>query len=120
MEKNETMNYDDWEKEIETLPTTWYPALIIKMVEEAYRKKVFVTGGASTLIQRVENKSQGLIAEEFRHSTAANDRNVICEIGRLFWGENKQCYSADAVLRAVKDILDGKACPSREPITISS
>lgn len=33
--------------------------------------------------------------------TAEKDRHYICEIGRLFWGENKQCYAADAVFREV-------------------
>jgi len=31
------------------------------------------------------------------NSTASKDRHYICEIGRIFWGDNKQCYSADAV-----------------------
>lgn len=30
-------------------------------------------------------------------TTAQLDRHIICEIGRLFWRDNKQCYSADAV-----------------------
>ena len=34
--------------------------------------------------------------------TAAKDRHYICEIGRLFWKDNKQCYAADAVFREVK------------------
>lgn len=37
-------------------------------------------------------------------TTAQLDRHTICEIGRLFWGDNKQCYSANAVLIAVQEM----------------
>ncbi|KKM14263.1 hypothetical protein LCGC14_1707890 [marine sediment metagenome] len=37
--------------------------------------------------------------------TAEHDRHMICEIGRLFWGDSKQCYSADAVHRQVVALL---------------
>lgn len=45
-------------------------------------------------------------------TTAAKDRHYICEIGRLLWGDNKQCYAADAVYRAIKT----KLYPPVEPI----
>ncbi len=35
-------------------------------------------------------------------TTIEKDRHYICEIGRLFWGDNKQCYAADAVYREVQ------------------
>jgi len=38
-------------------------------------------------------------------TTAANDRSIICKIGQLFWGNDKQCYSADAVLRKVIELM---------------
>ena len=45
---------------------------------------------------------------EFK-STAEQDRHYICEIGRLFWGNDKQCYAPDAVYRKVKSLLE-KEC----------
>lgn len=42
-------------------------------------------------------KAGSLIA----HETAELDRHVICELGTILLGTGKQCYSADAVLRAV-------------------
>jgi len=38
-------------------------------------------------------------------TTATKDHHYICEIGRLFWGDDKQCYAADAVYRKVKSFL---------------
>src|SRR5882724_5581380 len=38
------------------------------------------------------------------YETAALDRHVICHIGTLLLGTGKQCYSADAVLRAVNKL----------------
>jgi len=35
-------------------------------------------------------------------TVARLDRHTICNIGWLFWDEDKQCYSADAVYRKVK------------------
>jgi hypothetical protein len=40
-----------------------------------------------------------------RGSTAEKDRHYICEIGKLFWNEDKQCYAADAIYRKVKELL---------------
>ncbi len=40
------------------------------------------------------------------NSTAEKDRHYICEIGKLFWGDNKQCYASDAVYRKVKSLLE--------------
>jgi hypothetical protein len=44
-------------------------------------------------------------------TTAEKDRHAICEIGRLLLGDNKDCYSADAVLREAKNILAKKPDP---------
>ena len=44
-------------------------------------------------------------------TTAEQDRHYICEIGRLFWGDNKQCYSAYAVFRRVKRFVESQAQP---------
>ncbi len=52
------------------------------------------------------------LKENSTDSTAENDRNRICEIGQLFWGDSKQCYSADAVYREVKARL--KSVPEPE------
>lgn len=37
-----------------------------------------------------------------QETTAQSDRHIICEIGRLFWGDNKQCYDGGAVLRELR------------------
>lgn len=50
-------SFSEWEKfvkEIENLPTTWYPALILEMVKAAYGKNVFLPGGASRIVQQME------------------------------------------------------------------
>lgn len=44
------VDYDDLVEGLSDLPITWYPALIKKMVEVAYEKKVFLKGGASLFI----------------------------------------------------------------------
>ena len=36
------------------------------------------------------------------NTTAIEDRHYICQIGRLFWENDKQCYSAFAVYRKVQ------------------
>ncbi len=50
------------------------------------------------LIQRIQNDAVGA------HETAALDRSVICQLGEMLIGTGKQCYSAEAVLRAVKQL----------------
>jgi hypothetical protein len=52
----EFKNYNDLEEGLKGLPATWYPALIISIVEIAYHKNVFVPGGASHLIQNAEER----------------------------------------------------------------
>jgi hypothetical protein len=48
--------YEDLCNGLKDLPQTWYPALLITMVEAAYSKRVFVPGGASSLIRKAELK----------------------------------------------------------------
>ncbi|HAX96517.1 MAG TPA: hypothetical protein DCY35_08365 [Prolixibacteraceae bacterium] len=51
-------------------------------------------------------------------NTAEKDRYYICEIGRLIWGDNKQCYSADAVYAAIKNklrVIDPERNPEQSP-----
>lgn len=40
-----------------------------------------------------------------RSNIAENDRHVICEIGDMILSGNKQCYSADAVLRMMRRLM---------------
>ena len=47
-------DYDEIKKALGELPQTWYPALIQIMVLAAYEKNVFVRGGASAYIQKIE------------------------------------------------------------------
>jgi hypothetical protein len=42
-------------------------------------------------------------------TTAQKDRHYICKIGALFWGNDKQCYAADAVYHMVKKLVDDKS-----------
>lgn len=44
-----------------------------------------------------------LLVNTFREAWK-RDRHYICETGRLFWGDNKQCYAPDAVYRKVAEI----------------
>lgn len=46
------------------------------------------------------------LAKKHIKSTAEKDRHYICEMGRLFWKDDKQCYAADAVYRKVKKLLE--------------
>jgi hypothetical protein len=56
MSKQDMSKYFDLEKELSNLPMTWYPALIIHLVETAYQKNVFVPGGATVLVNNLEKK----------------------------------------------------------------
>lgn len=54
--------YEDLLAYLKELPATWYPALILEMVDAAYRKRgVFVPDGASRLVAQHEaqKKKQG-------------------------------------------------------------
>lgn len=44
---------------IKDLPEIWYPALIIEMVDAAYKKDVFVPGQASVFVSHHEVRSIG-------------------------------------------------------------
>lgn len=48
--------YEDLVSFLADLPETWYPDLLIRVVEAAYKKEVFLLGGASRLIQRIEQR----------------------------------------------------------------
>lgn len=50
-------SYEDLVAYLREQPMTWYPALIVEMVEAAYKKKVFLPGGASTIIAKWEEKN---------------------------------------------------------------
>jgi hypothetical protein len=47
-------SYNEIAEEIKDLPMTWYPALIIIAVEAAIAKGVFVPGGVSEFVRKVE------------------------------------------------------------------
>lgn len=55
-------DYDDLRDSLQKLPMTWYPALIKTMIEAAYHKKVFIKGGASNFVKKIE-KEQGVDRE---------------------------------------------------------
>jgi len=38
-------------------------------------------------------------------TTPAKDRHYICLMGKLFWGDDKQCYAADAVYWQIVALL---------------
>jgi hypothetical protein len=52
----ETASYEEIVEMLNTMPMTWYPALMVTLVEAGYKKKVFLPSGASTIIQTLERK----------------------------------------------------------------
>lgn len=52
----EDMDYEQIVQSLRNLPMTWYPALIVEMIEAAHNKKVFKDGGATSLARSVEKK----------------------------------------------------------------
>lgn len=76
----------------------------IKMMETSYNGKQH-----EQLLQFI--KSLDPFVEKLRsaagaYETAEKDRSAICQLGELLLGGGKQCYSADAVCRAVKFIAE--------------
>lgn len=56
---DEQAEYESFEEAVQFirgLPMSWCPALLAHMVEAAYEKKVFVPGGASSFVHKVEVK----------------------------------------------------------------
>lgn len=53
-----TEEYEKLRAMLEDLPMTWYPDLLRAMTEAAYKKNVFVPGGASNFVREVEKKNQ--------------------------------------------------------------
>lgn len=51
-----SLSYKELEEELKNLPMTFYPALIAIMIESAIDKKVFVEGGATNFVKRIEDK----------------------------------------------------------------
>ena len=47
--------YEQIKNEISDLPQTWYPALLKTMVESAISKKVFLPGGATEFVRKIES-----------------------------------------------------------------
>jgi hypothetical protein len=50
----ENCEYESLRKEVCDQPTTWYPDLIRAMIEAALAKNVFVEGGVSVLVKKIE------------------------------------------------------------------
>lgn len=50
------MTYDELNSELQNLPQTWYPALLLVMVEAAISKRVFVRGGVTRFVHSIEDK----------------------------------------------------------------
>lgn len=50
------LSYEQITQLIRDLPRTWYPALILEMINAAYAKKVFVRGGAEVLVSNHEKR----------------------------------------------------------------
>lgn len=51
-------DYEEVIRQLSGLPGTWYPAVLMHAVEEAYKANVFVSGGASKLIAAHEKKAR--------------------------------------------------------------
>ncbi len=41
---------------LKNIPITFYPALLLELIEVSYKRKVWIDGGASKLVKRIENK----------------------------------------------------------------
>jgi hypothetical protein len=52
------MSYSDLETRLRDLPMTWYPALIKTMVEAAISKGVFLPGGATEFVRKIEQAAR--------------------------------------------------------------
>ena len=48
--------FDEMHRNLLDLPATWYPGIIETAIKEAYKKKVFLPGGATVFVQGVEEK----------------------------------------------------------------
>jgi len=48
------MTYQEIKNEISDLPPTWYPALLMHMVKTAISKNVFLPGGATEFVRKIE------------------------------------------------------------------
>jgi hypothetical protein len=56
MKTEEDLSFEDIEMMVRYLPLTWYPALLIAVIEAAYAHNVFLNGGASKVAARVEKR----------------------------------------------------------------
>ena len=48
--------YREVSESLKDLPMTWYPGLIKELIKEAYKKNVFLPGGAGVFVEGVEEK----------------------------------------------------------------
>lgn len=49
--------YNRIKEEIVNLPVTWYPALIVEMVQAAIQKRVFKPGGITEFVKEIEDRT---------------------------------------------------------------
>ena len=71
--------YEMLRKELQKLPSTWYPDLLAAMVEEIQRRSIFLEGGLFIFLQSIldKGKSSGERADE---GTGEGDP-VLCSVG---------------------------------------
>lgn len=50
------MNYSEIREELEDIPQTWCPALLVTLVRTCVRKKVFREGGLVATVKQVEKE----------------------------------------------------------------
>ena len=88
-------SYTDLDIYLKNLPMTWYPALIVGMVQTAYEKKVFVPGGASRLVKNQETrlgivgeKTVTLTRKEFLARCEGLDSYVVKDIENDLFGKD--------------------------------
>ena len=48
--------YEDLSNEFDEVPVTWLPALLVKLIEISYKKNVWLPGGVSKTVKRVEER----------------------------------------------------------------
>lgn len=50
------IDYKDLEDGLEKIPVTWYPAIILHIIEVAHKRNVFKPYGASRMIRKFEKR----------------------------------------------------------------
>jgi hypothetical protein len=50
------MGYEELKKELQKVPITWIPALLIILAEQGYKRGTFLPGGVSQMLRKFEER----------------------------------------------------------------